>query len=74
MSCPALDCTAALPEQRDVTAGQRESMGNPEWGGRAQRCSYCGCVHTREAQGRTEIRGWLDNSLAGPDWRPSRNA
>lgn len=73
MGCPAEDCRAAAPPQRDLAPSERDGIGNPPWVGMAQRCTYCGCVYTREVGGHSYIRGWYD-SMLGPGWRPHRNA
>ncbi len=72
MSCPSQDCGGTRPEQQALTAHEKSLVGGLDWAGQAQRCSGCGCVYTREAQGYPTIRGWLDNGMAGPGWKPSR--
>lgn len=74
MVCPAHDCKASNPPQRDLTPGERAEMGNPDWGERAMRCSYCGCVYARAEHGRGAIKGWYDNAMLGRGWRPVRHA
>lgn len=74
MPCPSGNCSAARPPQRDLSAGEREVMGNPPWASGAARCTYCGCVHSDAGQGRRTVQGYLDNSLAGNGWRPTRSA
>jgi hypothetical protein len=71
MGCPATDCRAASPQQRSLTPGERATMGNPEWSGQAQRCTYCGCVYSQDKYGRPTIEGWYD-SMLGPGWKPRR--
>jgi len=67
--CPTDDCWAASPPQQDA-AERLESAGVDErWIGVARRCSYCGCVYTREGAS-TIIRGYLDNEIIGQGWKP----
>jgi hypothetical protein len=45
-ACPAPDCRAANPPQRDVSADLALHGETAEWARSAMVCGYCGCVHT----------------------------
>ena len=72
VSCPSEDCPGVRPEQCELTPLEK-AIVEPEWRDPAVKCSSCGCVYTRDQQGRSTIRGWLDNKVAGPGWRTVRN-
>jgi hypothetical protein len=64
-SCPAPDCGAANPPQRDASADLAAHGEAAEWSRLAMICGYCGCVYTGHGNNRS-IRG----SLVGRGWRP----
>ena len=68
-ACPAPDCVAANPLQRDASADLARRRVTAEWARSAMVCSYCGCVYTGHGNDR-KIRGYLDNPLAGKGWQP----
>ena len=37
----------------------------------ARTCAYCGCVYSMTG-GRNVVRGYLDNGVLGPGWKPIR--
>src|SRR5260370_19627221 len=57
-ACPAPDCRAANPPQRDVSADLALHGETAEWARSAMVCGYCGCVYTGYGNER-RIRGHL---------------
>lgn len=72
MGCPRTDCRAARPVQRQLFEGELALLDKPSWSTGAQLCTYCGCVYSREADGREVERGWLNAPMMPQGWRPSR--
>jgi hypothetical protein len=69
-ACPAPDCWAANPPQRDASTVLAENGETAEWVRSARICGYCGCVYTGHGDDRG-IRGYLDNALVGKGWQPN---
>jgi hypothetical protein len=65
-SCPASDCMAGEPRQVDVRIPDLVQAGITE---PTRMRAYCHCVYTGEGRAKI-IRGYLDNVIAGPGWRP----
>ncbi len=62
--CPSEDCRAGNPRQRALMEGERKRLPQESWVARANYCTYCGCVYSRELTGAT-IHGHLNN-----EWHP----
>jgi hypothetical protein len=63
-------CEAAKPRQIPLTIGQQLKIAEP-WAPRADRCSFCGAVHSNSIFGGREIRGFFDGFMMPPGWRPN---
>jgi hypothetical protein len=68
-ACPAPDCRAANPPQRDVSADLAHYAETAEWARSAMVCGHCGCVYTGFGNDR-RIKGYLDNAMVGVGWQP----
>jgi hypothetical protein len=68
-ACPAPDCRAANPPQRNASADLTHYDETAEWAGSAMVCGYCGCVYTGFGNDR-RIRGYLDNAMVSKGWQP----
>lgn len=78
-SCPANDCSGGSPgRQSTLTEGQRDKLDSETLkraeaaGTTLYRCSYCGAVYDRWANGG--VLGHLDNYIIGEGWHPSLTA
>jgi hypothetical protein len=69
-ACPAPDCTAANPSQRDASVALAHHGEDAVWTRSAMVCGYCGCVYTGHGTDR-RIRGYLDNPILGKGWQPN---
>ena len=70
MPCPSKTCRAGGPIQRQLSANEIETIGKPNWASTAERCNYCGCVHTFESGLGQVQRGWLDAPMLEQGWIP----
>ena len=52
--CPAEDCDAANPAQREATDAERADRNIPE-SENARTCTYCGTVYSKDINGFARI-------------------
>jgi hypothetical protein len=69
--CPAEECAAANPIQHDASERLIAAGVSANWVKSARRCRSCGCVYTTSITGAKIIRGYLDNQVLGPGWKPA---
>ncbi len=67
--CLNPSCEAARPRQLGLTPGQQIRIAEP-WSALADRCSFCGAVHSNNIFAGRELRGFLDGFMMPRGWHP----
>ena len=79
IECPSQQCNGrsstrqhalSEPQLAKLSVSAQERVATA---GGAMRCSYCGCVHVADGNGRRVALGSLDGGVTGAGWTSRRH-